>query len=102
MIRKNISEAIIEFVIADLQRPDFVESKSFQRFIGTLMSACDISGKCNLEQKALWSIYEDTRRSVLRSISQSCSYFTLGIEQWTCISSNVYITFSVFFQEVIY
>lgn len=100
MISKIVSEAIIEFVITDLHLPDVVEGKGFQRLIGALRSPCEIPGKYKLEQEIIPKIYEDTRASVLHSIAHSCSTFTLGIEEWTCSSSNVYVTISVFYQQV--
>lgn len=101
MVNKVVSDAIIEFVITDLHLPDIVEGKGFQRLISTLRSPCEIPGKYKLEQEIIPRIYETTRLSVLNSIANSCSPFTLGIEEWTCSSSNVYVTISVFFQQVI-
>ena len=96
-----MSDAITDFVITDLHLPDIVEGKGFQRLIATLRGPCDIPGKYKLEQCIIPRIYENTRSSVLNSIANSCSTFALGIEEWKCSSSNVYITISVFFQQVI-
>lgn len=101
MINKLVSDAITEFVITDLHLPDIVEGKGFQRLIATLRSPCEIPGKYKLEQYIIPRIYETTRSTVLNSISNSCSTFALGIEEWKCSSLNVYITISVFFQQVI-
>lgn len=101
MISKVVSDAITEFVITDLHLPDIVEGKGFQRLIATLRSPCEIPGKYKLEQDIIPRIYETTRAAVLNNIANSCSTFTLGIEEWTCSSLNVYITISVFFQQVI-
>lgn len=100
MISKVVSDAITDFVITDLHLPDIVEGKGFQRLIATLKSPCEIPGKYKLEQEIIPRIYETTRASVLDTISNSCSTFALGIEEWKCSSSNVYITISVFFQQV--
>lgn len=101
MDSKVVSDAITEFVITDLHLPDIVEGKGFQRLIATLKSPCEIPGKFKLEQDIIPRIYENTRTSVLNSIASSCSTFALGIEEWTCSSSNVYVTISVFFQQVL-
>jgi len=66
-----------------------------------LKSPCEIPGKYKLEQEIIPRIYETTRISVLDNIAHSCSTFAVGIEEWTCSSSNDYVTISVFFQEVI-
>lgn len=95
-----VSDAITDFVITDLHLPDIVEGKGFQRLIATLRGPCDIPGKYKLEQCIIPRIYENTRSSVLNSIANSCSTFALGIEEWKCSSSNVYITISVFFQQL--
>lgn len=102
MISKVVSDAITEFVITDLHLPDIVEGKGFQRLIATLRSPCEIPGKYKLEQDIIPRIYETTRASVLNCIANSCSTFALGIEEWRCTSSNLYITISVFFQQVIF
>lgn len=101
MISKVVSDAITDFVITDLHLPDIVEGKGFQRLIATLKSPCEIPGKYKLEQEIIPRIYETTRASVLEIISNSCSTFALGIEEWTCSSLNVYVTISVFFQQVV-
>jgi len=101
VINKLVSDAITDFVITDLHLPDIVEGKGFQRLIATLRSPCEIPGKYKLEQCIIPRIYETTRSTVLNSISNSCSTFALGIEEWKCSSLNVYITISVFFQQVI-
>jgi len=101
VINNVVSDAIIDFVITDLHLPDIVEGKGFQRLIATLRSPCEIPGKYKLEQCIIPRIYETTRSAVLNSIARSCSTFALGIEEWKCSSLNVYITISVFFQQVI-
>ncbi|KAL5234932.1 hypothetical protein ACI65C_002342 [Semiaphis heraclei] len=100
VINKVVSDAITDFVIADLHLPDIVEGRGFQRLIATLRSPCEIPGKYKLEQYIIPRIYETTRSAVLNSIANSCSTFALGIEEWKCSSLNVYITISVFFQQL--
>lgn len=101
MISKVVSDAITDFVVTDLHLPDIVEGRGFQRLIATLRSPCEIPGKFKLEQEIIPRIYESTRTSVINTIANSCSTFALGIEEWTCSSSNVYVSISIFFQQVI-
>ncbi|XP_050542779.1 E3 SUMO-protein ligase ZBED1 isoform X2 [Daktulosphaira vitifoliae] len=100
MVNKVVSDAITEFIITDLQLPDIVEGKGFQRLIATLRSPCEIPGKYKLEQDIIPRIYETSRAAVLNTIANSCSTYALGIEEWTCSNSNTYITISVFFQQL--
>ena len=66
---KTVSDAIAEFVILDLQLPDVVEGRGFQRLIATLKSPCEIPSKTKLEEELIPKIYDSFKEAVQCSVA---------------------------------
>lgn len=66
---KTVSDAIAEFVILDLQLPDVVEGRGFQRLIATLRSPCEIPSKTKLEEELIPKIYESFKEAVQSTVA---------------------------------
>jgi hypothetical protein len=66
---KTISDAIAEFVILDLQLPDVVEGRGFQRLIATLRSPCEIPSKTKLEEELIPKIYDSFKEAVQSTVA---------------------------------
>ncbi|BET01812.1 ZnF_BED [Nesidiocoris tenuis] len=94
---KAIAEAIAEFVILDLQNPDIVEGKGFQRLIGTLKSPCEIPSKALLTDELIPKIYDVVKQQVLQEISTLTVNTSLSIEDWVSSCGDNYSTVSIHF-----
>lgn len=66
---KTISDAVAEFVILDLQLPDVVEGRGFQRLIATLRSPCEIPSKTKLEEELVPKIYDSFKEAVMSTVA---------------------------------
>ena len=66
---KTVSDAIMKFVINDLQLPDVVEGRGFQRLIATLKSPCEIPSKTQLEKELIPKFYDSFRESMHSSMT---------------------------------
>ncbi|CAA9998683.1 unnamed protein product [Nesidiocoris tenuis] len=97
---KAIAEAIAEFVILDLQNPDIVEGKGFQRLIGTLKSPCEIPSKALLTDELIPKIYDVVKQQVLQEISTLTVNTSLSIEDWVSSCGDNYSTVSIHFITV--
>lgn len=95
---KTISDAIAEFIILDLQLPDVVEGRGFQRLIATLRSPCEIPSKTKLEDEIIPKIYETFRDSVASNLSNINSEIALSVEEWNLASGEAYVTMSIHYQ----
>lgn len=96
---KTISDAIAEFVILDLQLPDVVEGRGFQRLIATLRSPCEIPSKTKLEEEIIPRIYDTFKESVQSVVSCHQGEMGLSVEEWNSANGESFITISVHFQQ---
>ncbi|XP_063217348.1 E3 SUMO-protein ligase ZBED1 [Bacillus rossius redtenbacheri] len=96
---KTVSDAIAEFIILDLQVPDVVEGRGFQRLIATLRSPCEIPSKAKLEEELIPKIYDTFKEAVSTSISRVSSEVGLSIEEWKSGNSETYVTFAIHYQQ---
>lgn len=94
---KAIADAIAEFVILDMQNPEIVEGKGFQRLIGTLKSPCEIPSKSHLTEELIPKIYEVVKDQLFIEISSLTSPVSLSIEDWISSSGDLYSTVSIHF-----
>jgi len=97
---KTVSDAIAEFIIMDLQLPEIVEGRGFQRLVATLRSPCEIPSKNKLEEEIIPRIYDNFRESVATSLSCVTSEFALTIEEWQSNNKENFVTFSVYYQNI--
>ncbi|XP_049804110.1 E3 SUMO-protein ligase ZBED1 isoform X1 [Schistocerca nitens] len=95
---KTVSDAIAEFIILDLQLPDVVEGRGFQRLIATLRSPCEIPSKTKLEEEIIPKIYDSFKDSAMSALSGINSEMSMSIEEWSLASGELYITVSVHYQ----
>lgn len=96
---KTVSDAIAEFIIMDLQLPEIVEGRGFQRLVATLRSPCEIPSKNKLEEEIIPRIYDNFRESVATSLSCVASELALTIEEWQSDNDENFITVSVYYQN---
>lgn len=96
---KTVSDAIAEFIIMDLQLPEIVEGRGFQRLVATLRSPCEIPSKNKLEEEIIPRIYENFRESVATSLSYIASELALTIEEWRANNKEYFVTLSVYYQN---
>lgn len=96
---KTVSDAIAEFIIMDLQLPEIVEGRGFQRLVATLRSPCEIPSKNKLEEDIIPKIYGNFRESVVDSLSCVTSELALTIEEWRSNNSENFVTLSVYYQN---
>ncbi|XP_014241140.1 zinc finger BED domain-containing protein 1-like isoform X2 [Cimex lectularius] len=94
---KAIADAIAEFVILDLQNPDIVEGKGFQRLIGTLKSPCEIPSKALLTDDLIPKIFDVVKEQVNIEVSTLTSNISLSVEDWYSSSGDCYSTVSIHF-----
>uniref|UniRef100_A0A0A9WWE7 Zinc finger BED domain-containing protein 1 n=3 Tax=Lygus hesperus TaxID=30085 RepID=A0A0A9WWE7_LYGHE len=94
---KAIAEAIAEFIILDLQNPDIVEGKGFQRLIGTLKSPCEIPSKALLTDELIPKIYDVVKDQLHQEISTLTVNTSLSIEDWVSSCGDHYSTVSIHF-----
>ncbi|XP_015591465.1 zinc finger BED domain-containing protein 1 isoform X2 [Cephus cinctus] len=97
---RTVSDAITEFIIMDLQLPEVVEGRGFQRLIATLRSPCEIPCKRKLEDEIIPKVYDSFRESVATNLSCIESEIGLAIEEWKSKSNECFVTFSVYFQNI--
>ncbi|XP_058793121.1 E3 SUMO-protein ligase ZBED1-like [Phymastichus coffea] len=95
---KTVSEAIVEFMIIDLQLPEIVQERGFQRLIATLRSPCQIPSKVSLEEEIIPKFYESFRESILSSISSLNNEISLAVEEWTSNFGENFFTFMIYYQ----
>ncbi|XP_018403696.1 PREDICTED: zinc finger BED domain-containing protein 1 [Cyphomyrmex costatus] len=96
---KTVSDAIAEFLIMDLQLPEIVEGRGFQRLVATLRSPCEIPSKNKLEEEIIPRIYDNFRESVATSLSYIASELALTIEEWRSNNNENFVTMSVYYQN---
>ncbi|XP_011149169.1 zinc finger BED domain-containing protein 1 isoform X2 [Harpegnathos saltator] len=96
---KTVSDAIAEFIIMDLQLPEVVEGRGFQRLVATLRSPCEIPSKNKLEEEIIPKIYETFRISVVGVLSDITSDVGLTMEEWKSNSDENFITMSIYYQN---
>lgn len=96
---KTVSDAIAEFIIMDLQLPEVVEGRGFQRLVATLRSPCEIPSKNKLEEEIIPKIYETFRDSVVEVLSNITSDIGLTIEEWKSNSDESFVTVSIYYQN---
>ena len=94
-----ILDAIAEFVIVDLQLPEVVEGRGFQRLVATLRSPCEIPSKNKLEEDIIPKIYDNYKDSILSNLSCLNTEVGLAVEEWKSNSQESFITFSVYYQN---
>ncbi|XP_046734918.1 E3 SUMO-protein ligase ZBED1 isoform X2 [Diprion similis] len=97
---KTVSDAIAEFIIMDLQLPEVVEGRGFQRLIATLRSPCEIPSKNKLEDEIIPKVYDTFRESVATNLSCVSGEFGLVIEEWRSFSGESFATVSIFYQNM--
>nr|XP_014270597.1 zinc finger BED domain-containing protein 1-like isoform X2 [Halyomorpha halys] len=94
---KAIAEAIAEFIVMDMQNPEIVEGKGFQRLVGTLKSPCEIPKKSYLTDELIPNIYDVVKEQLYMEIaSLSCS-ISLSVEDWISSSGDYYSTIALHF-----
>ncbi|XP_066599630.1 E3 SUMO-protein ligase ZBED1-like isoform X2 [Prorops nasuta] len=96
---KTVSDAIAEFIIMDLQLPEVVEGRGFQRLVATLRSPCEIPSKNKLEEEIIPKIYDNFRESVATTISCINTEVGLTIEEWKSNSEETFVTISIYYQN---
>ncbi|GFG39100.1 hypothetical protein Cfor_12234 [Coptotermes formosanus] len=96
---KTISDAVAEFVILDLQLPDVVEGRGFQRLIATLRSPCEIPSKTKLEEELIPKIYDSFKEAVMSTVACIPGEVGLSVEEWGSGNAEVFITVSVHYQH---
>lgn len=96
---KSVSDAIAEFLIIDLELPEIVEGRGFQRLVATLRSPCEIPSKNKLEEEIIPRIYNNFRESVASSLSCVASELALTLEEWRSNNGENFITVSVYYQN---
>ncbi|XP_034938435.1 zinc finger BED domain-containing protein 1-like [Chelonus insularis] len=95
---KTVSDAITEFIIIDMQLPEIVEGRGFQRLIATLKSPCEIPSKHKLEEEIIPKVYDTFRESVATNLSCINTEMGLTIEEWKSNSDENFVTISIYYQ----
>lgn len=96
---KTISDAVAEFVILDLQLPDVVEGRGFQRLIATLRSPCEIPSKTKLEEELIPKIYDSFKEAVMSTVACIPGEVGLSVEEWSSGNGEVFVTVSAHYQH---
>jgi hypothetical protein len=96
---KSVSEAIVEFLIIDLQLPEIVQEQGFQRLIATLKSPCQIPSKNSLEEEIIPKTYETFRETIFSNISSLTSEISLAVDEWTSNFGEPFFTFMIYYQN---
>ncbi|XP_003425094.1 zinc finger BED domain-containing protein 1 isoform X2 [Nasonia vitripennis] len=96
---KSVSEAIVEFLIIDLQLPEIVQEQGFQRLIATLKSPCQIPSKNSLEEEIIPTTYNTFRETILSNISSLTSEVSLAVEEWTSNFGESFFSFLIYYQS---
>lgn len=97
--KSAILDAIAEFVIIDLQLPEVVEGRGFQKLVATLRSPCEIPSKNKLEEDIIPKIYENYKDSIVHNLSLLHTEVGLTVEEWKSNSEESYVTFSIYYQH---
>lgn len=97
---KTVSDAITEFIIMDLQLPEVVEGRGFQRLVATLRSPCEIPSKNKLEDELIPKVYETFRESVAANLACVSGEFGLAVEEWRSNSGENFVTLSLYYQNL--
>ncbi|XP_043271591.1 E3 SUMO-protein ligase ZBED1-like isoform X2 [Venturia canescens] len=97
---KAVSDAITEFIVMDLQLPEVVEGRGFQRLVATLRSPCEIPSKNKLEDELIPKVYETFRESVAANLACVNGEFGLAVEEWRSNSGEYFVTLSLYYQNV--
>lgn len=95
----NVSDAISEFVVMDLQMPDVVEGRGCQRFIATLKSPCEIPSKSKLVEEVLPKMYDTVKEQAQSAVHSVKTEVALTVEEWDAINGETYVTFSICYQQ---
>lgn len=98
---KSVSDAVTEFIIMDMQLPDIVEGRGFQRLIATLKSPCEIPSRSKLIEEIVPRTYDNVKESVQQTLQNINADITLSAEEWESTSGGNYVTFSITYQQVI-
>lgn len=96
---KVLFDAIAEFVIIDLQLPDIVEGRGFQRLLATLKSPCEIPSRSKLEEDIIPQMYNTTRESVTSIVQAVNSDVTLTFEEWQSNYLESFVTITAYYQN---
>lgn len=96
---KNISDAIADFVILDLQHPDIVEGRGFQRLVATLRSPCEIPSKARLCDEILPSMQCHIKETEQAAFSSFKGDYGMTVEEWVSKNDESYVTFSIHYQH---
>ncbi|KAL1122066.1 hypothetical protein AAG570_003472 [Ranatra chinensis] len=92
---KLIADAIAEFLIMDMQLPDIVEGRGFQRLIATLKSPCEIPSKIRLAEEIIPRMFSSVKEHLLPEIDSLALDISLSVEDWVSSSGDVYSTVSI-------
>lgn len=92
---KAIAEAIAEFIVMDLQNPEIVEGRGFQRLVGTLKSPCEIPKKSYLTDELIPNIYDVVKDQLYQEIACLQTATSLSIEDWVASTGETYSTISL-------
>lgn len=88
---KNISDAIADFLILDLQHPDIVEGRGFQRLIATLRSPCEIPSRGRLVDEILPSMQCHIKETEQAFFQLFNGDYGITVEEWTSHNGNIII-----------
>lgn len=97
---KTITDAILEYVIIDLQLPQVVQEQGFQRLIATLKSPCQIPSRNSLEEDIIPKTYDNFRDTIVGNISSLTSEISLAVEEWTSNIGENFFTFLIYYQNI--
>ncbi|XP_054290124.1 E3 SUMO-protein ligase ZBED1-like isoform X2 [Macrosteles quadrilineatus] len=96
---KSVCDAIAEFVVTDLQLPEIVEGRGFQRLIATLKSPCEIPSKSKLMDEVIPTNYDKYKETLQETLLNLKTDVALTVEEWDSAIGESYITFSVCYQQ---
>ncbi|XP_022190822.2 E3 SUMO-protein ligase ZBED1 [Nilaparvata lugens] len=96
--KDKVGNAVIDFIISDLQLPDILEAVGFQRMLASLHSPCLIPSKERFLQETLPLLLK-THKDDLKASLSSCSMYSLTIEEWKSDVCGTHVTFSVQFLD---
>ncbi|XP_014211665.1 zinc finger BED domain-containing protein 1 [Copidosoma floridanum] len=97
---KSSIDAILEFLIIDLQLPDIVQEHGFQRFVATFNSPCDLPSKSSLEEIHIPAIYNNFKETILSIIDSINGEISLAAEEWVSNCGETFITFLIYYQNL--
>lgn len=80
---KNISDAVAEFIILDLQHPDIVDGRGFQRLIATLRSPCEIPSRGRLADEILPSMQCHLKEIEQEYLQTHKGDYGITVEEWS-------------------